>query len=216
MRFLWACTGSVATVKVPLGVALLRERGHEVSVVATEHGNTMLTKGPAERYTKQPEVFGALGAVLSDQDEWPSDYTVGRDSVLHIELRKWADVLVVAPMSANTMAKLANGMCDNLLTSVFRCWDFANKPVFLCPAMNTMMWDNPFTARHLRALGEIPNVHVIPPISKTLACRDVGVGAMEEVEEIVRIVLDKAGGGDASSAKRVKTCPEDGGDEEGG
>lgn len=61
------------------------------------------------------------------------------DPVLHIELRRWADVLVLAPLSANTMAKVAHGLCDNLLTSVVRAWDYA-KPMIVAPAMNTYMW----------------------------------------------------------------------------
>lgn len=191
LNVLWACTGSVATVKVPLGVSLLRDQGHVVKVVTTDRGHTMLNEGAAERYTKSKEVWNAMREeveVLKDLDEWPSDYTVGRDPVLHIELRKWADVMIIAPLSANTMAKIAYGLCDNLLTCIVRCWD-ADKPIFLCPAMNTMMWDNAHTAKHLNELKSFPYMHVIPPISKTLACRDTGVGAMEEVETICEVVL---------------------------
>ena len=74
------------------------------------------------------------------------------DAVLHIELRKWADVFVIAPLDANTLAKLAVGLCDNCLTCVWRAWDLA-KPVVLAPAMNTLMWQHPFTRRHLRAIA---------------------------------------------------------------
>ena len=64
------------------------------------------------------------------------------DPVRHIEFRHWADLLVVAPLDANTLAKFAIGLCDNFLTCLFRAWDFA-KPVILAPAMNTLMWDHP-------------------------------------------------------------------------
>ena len=75
------------------------------------------------------------------------------DEVLHIEFRKWADLFLVAPLDANTLAKFALGISDNFLSCVFRAWDFA-KPVILAPAMNTLMWDSPVTLRHLRQLLE--------------------------------------------------------------
>ena len=62
--------------------------------------------------------------------------------MLHIEFRKWADLLVVAPLDANTLAKFALGLSDNFLSCVFRAWDFA-RPVILAPAMNTLMWQSP-------------------------------------------------------------------------
>jgi len=65
--------------------------------------------------------------------------------VLHIDLAKWADIFVIAPCSANTLAKLAYGICDNLLTSVARAWD-ADRPLVIAPAMNTHMWTHPHTA----------------------------------------------------------------------
>lgn len=122
---------------------------------------------------------------------------------MHIDLRRWADVMVIAPLSANTLAKLAGGLCDNLLTCVVRAWDF-QKPLLVrwwwccahwhavaqvAPAMNTLMWDNPFTARHLATLTEL-GVQVIPPISKRLACGDVGSGAMQEPEVIAAACRD--------------------------
>jgi len=68
--------------------------------------------------------------------------------VLHIELRRWADVLLFAPLTAHTLAKLALGLCDNLPTNIARAWD-SNKPVLVAPAMNTHMWNHPLTADHL-------------------------------------------------------------------
>lgn len=89
---------------------------------------------------------------------------------------------LLMPRSANTMAKLAGGLCDNLLTSVFRAWDFS-RPVLVCPAMNTVMWQSPFTPKHLAELTSL-GVQVVGPISKTLACGDTGVGAMAEPSDI--------------------------------
>ncbi|KAL8537684.1 hypothetical protein ACS0TY_012718 [Phlomoides rotata] len=100
------------------------------------------------------------------------------DNVFHIELRKWADIMVIAPLSANTLAKIAGGLCDNLLTCIVRAWDYS-KPLFIAPAMNTLMWDNPFTERHLVVLDDL-GMSLIPPVKKRLACGDYGNGAMAE------------------------------------
>ena len=102
--------------------------------------------------------------------------------MLHIELRRWADALVIAPLSANTLAKAANGLCDNLLTCVVRAWDW-RRPLLVAPAMNTLMWDSPFTARHLGALTELGAL-VVGPVEKTLACGDTGNGAMAEPADV--------------------------------
>jgi len=183
MRILWACTGSVATVKVPEAVLELLSQGHHVKVVTTKHGLIMLHGGPAQKYnpTAYADFLKAQVQVVTDEDEWPKNYQVGKDPVLHIELRKWADVLVIAPLSANSLAKLAYGFCDNLLTCVVRAWDI-NRPIVIAPAMNTLMWENPHTAKHLSML---PAYFIfVPPIEKTLACNDTGVGAMAAVADI--------------------------------
>lgn len=124
--------------------------------------------------------------------------------VLHIELRKWADVLVIAPLTANTLAKMANGICDNLLTSVFRAWD-PLKPVVVAPAMNTMMWESPKTDEHLETLMDMldvvhdlrdedssytQNFFVVEPACKKLACGDEGKGALANIPDIVEEVED--------------------------
>ena len=75
---------------------------------------------------------------------------------------------MIAPLSANTLAKLANGLADNLLTSVTRAWDFKKmKPILIAPAMNTMMWEHPVTNQHLETLSNW-GYTIVPPISKTL------------------------------------------------
>eukprot|EP01106_Pelomyxa_sp_JSP_P005529 TRINITY_DN18750_c0_g1_i1.p1 TRINITY_DN18750_c0_g1~~TRINITY_DN18750_c0_g1_i1.p1 ORF type:complete len:165 (-),score=53.17 TRINITY_DN18750_c0_g1_i1:61-516(-) len=127
--------------------------------------------------------------LLTDSDEWL--WRKIGDPVLHIELRKWADVFVIAPLSANTLAKLANGLCDNLVTSVARAWDIS-KPLCVAPAMNTLMWKNPFTAQHLSTLVSMLGATVIPPISKVLACGDSGEGALADVGTIATVVMQQA------------------------
>ncbi len=199
---LLGATGSVAAVRVPALAAALAADGHAVKVVATD----------AAAYFFDPADPALAGRLYRDADEWPGDRYARGDTVLHVELRKWADLFLVAPLDANTLAKLAVGLCDNCLTCVWRAWDSA-RPVVLAPAMNTLMWDHPFTRRHLRALaadfgaGHIPGhlddlplitqindrsrtLRVVAPVTKQLACGDVGAGAMAEVADVVAAVRD--------------------------
>ncbi|HEX4589040.1 MAG TPA: flavoprotein, partial [Gemmataceae bacterium] len=177
-NILLGVTGSVAAIRTPALFAALRAQGHQVRIVGTDAA--MYFFDPAEL---DPTHAGRNPAIVTvDADEWPGDHYRRDDPVLHIELRRWADLFVIAPLDANTLAKLAAGLADNCLTCVWRAWD-VTRPVILAPAMNTLMWEHPLTARHLRQLGgDNPNVRVVGPITKGLACGDVGVGAMAEVD----------------------------------
>jgi phosphopantothenoylcysteine decarboxylase len=173
-------TGSVAAIYTPELVLALREAGHSIQVVTTR----------AAEYFFDRQRLEADGVVLvRDADEWPGDRYRRGDPVVHIELRRWADVLLVAPLDANTLAKFALGLCDNCLTCVYRAWD-RGRPVLLAPAMNTFMWDHPATARHLDQirsdLGE-PFVLIEPEVKK-LACDDIGIGALASRATILEAV----------------------------
>jgi len=174
-KILLGLTGSVSSIKL---VPLLNELTTfaEVRVVSTRSASTFYQKDSIPL------------RIFNDDDEWSSWHKIG-DEVLHIEMRRWADMLVIAPLSANTLAKVANGLCDNLLTCIVRAWDF-QKPFLVAPAMNTCMWDHPYTARHLTAIKEL-GIHVIDPIPKKLACGDIGMGAMAEVSSIIEKVRQK-------------------------
>uniref|UniRef100_A0A3Q0R307 Phosphopantothenoylcysteine decarboxylase n=1 Tax=Amphilophus citrinellus TaxID=61819 RepID=A0A3Q0R307_AMPCI len=178
-------TGSVAALKLPLLVSQLLElSGVDVRVVTTEHAKHFYN--PAEVSVK----------IYSDEDEWEL-WTQRSDPVLHIELRRWADLLVIAPMDANTLGKIANGICDNLLTCVVRAWD-TSRPLLFCPAMNTAMWLHPITAQQVSRLKEFGYVE-IPCIAKKLVCGDEGKGAMAEVSTIVGVVKEHLQRPDESS-----------------
>ncbi|XP_033023345.1 phosphopantothenoylcysteine decarboxylase [Lacerta agilis] len=164
-------TGSVAALKLPILVSeLLKIPGVEVRVVTTEN---------AKHFYNPQEIPVTL---YSDSDEWQL-WKKREDPVLHIDLRRWADLLLVAPLDANTLAKMANGLCDNLLTCVIRAWDLS-KPLLFCPAMNTAMWEHPITAQQVEQLKSFGYVE-IPCIVKKLVCGDEGRGAMAEVPTIV-------------------------------
>lgn len=189
-RLLLLATGSVGSVKVPELACKLSERC-DVVVVLTKAAEVMVRR-VACRYAlekvrefEQKEAAGSL-RVLTDEDEWQGYEDLTRDIVVHIELRKWADVLLIAPCSCNTMGKAALGLCDNLASCLIRAWDPA-KPMLVAPAMNTAMWEHPCNAEHLTKLVS-RGATVVPPASKRLACGDVGRGALALVTEIVAAV----------------------------
>jgi len=209
-------TGSVAAVKVPDLYAIFRAAGHDVKIVTTTAGLFFFDPArlDATFEGRNPAV------VATDADEWPGrddgDKYARGNAVLHIELRRWADVFVVAPLDANTAGKFANGLCDNCLTCVWRAWDPA-KPVVLAPAMNSHMWTHPMTRRHLRCIAmdfgaaHVPasledealiaqlnarsrGLRIVPPVVKELACGDTGVGAMAEPATILANLTEMLAG----------------------
>lgn len=178
-NILLGITGSVAAIKADKLIEAFKPFG-DVKVLVTKSGQYFLN---------QLEVIPVdRNRVFFDDKEWPEKYDLG-DNILHIELRRWASVLVIAPLSANTLAKISLGMCDNLLTSVVRAWDWS-KPMFLCPAMNTMMWENPPTSTQIDTMQQ-RGAYIINPVEKRLACNDVGIGAMAPVDLIARTVSEK-------------------------
>jgi len=217
-NILLGTTGSVAAVRTPALCDKLAEAGFRVKVVATQAAlyffdPAALTKSPAKSGSRDPEI------VVLDEDEWIRRRTGERyqrdDPVLHIELRRWADLLLIAPLDANTLAKLAYGLADNCLTCVWRAWD-PTRPVILAPAMNTLMWENPLTGQHLRLLANTmgatlahdglnpeqivgwindhsTRLRIIAPQCKRLACGDIGMGGLAEVDDIVTAVIERVG-----------------------
>jgi phosphopantothenoylcysteine decarboxylase len=176
-------TGSVAAIYTLQLYDALRQAGHHVKIVATQSACYFFDLASLASTNGQRN----KNVVILDEDEWPGERYQRGDPVLHIELRRWADAFVIAPLDANTLAKLALGMTDNCLTCVYRAWDRA-KPIVLAPAMNTLMWEHPVTARQLAQIGEDMRtaLHIVCPISKKLACEEVGVGAMAEHEAIMQ------------------------------
>lgn len=203
-------TGSVATIKTwTLTEAIqkaLRAAAHTdvgVRVVATASAQHFLA---SEAIEAAPSAFQPV-PLITDSHEWDKWKKRG-DSVEHIELRKWADIAVVAPLSANSLAKLANGLADNLAMSVLRAWEWTSKPVIIAPSMNTAMWEHPLTAPQLATVRGFNRdlVHILPPVSKMLVCGDTGVGAMASLEDIVAAVVKLAAAPSASAAATAPTA----------
>lgn len=169
-NILLGVSGSVAAIKTKELYDLLVV-SYNVKIITTKSGmNFVRNLNGIDEMT-----------IHQDDEDWKSWKSKG-DKVLHIELRKWADGMIIAPLSANTLAKIANGLCDNLLTCIVRAWDF-KKPLLLAPAMNTYMWKNPLTKKQLEICVDL-GFTIVPPISKKLACGDVGEGAMAEPSHI--------------------------------
>lgn len=204
-RVLVGVTGSVAAIKTTQLIEALGGKGYELRLVFTRAADFFLPEWQGVRPTDRVGVF-------RDTDEWPKSGWKRGDEVTHIELRRWADALLIAPLDAHTLAKWAGGMADNLLTSLVRAWDYS-KPLIVAPAMNTLMWESPITRRHLAQIladregqwpksGPLPElndlmksferfhepIRLVPPIEKTLACGDVGPGGMAEIATIVEAV----------------------------
>lgn len=174
MKILHGFTGSVASILLKKFKKTYEEAGHEVNYMFTNSANYFTLGHTAN-------VFGPTAQNLwDDKMEW--EYYTKHNKVLHIDLVKDSDRLVIAPLSANTLAKIANGICDNLLTCVARAWDF-DKPFTVAPAMNTKMWNHPITKEHIAKIKSW-GIKVIDPISKELFCGDVGIGAMADISTI--------------------------------
>ncbi|CAK7224605.1 hypothetical protein SCUCBS95973_005574 [Sporothrix curviconia] len=223
IHLLLAASGSVATIKLPLiAASFSRVPNLSIRVILTPHAAEFLQGQAGEQPRFDSAALAGLPNVdavyVGDADEWHPRWTRGAP-ILHIELRRWAHLLVVAPLSANVLAKIANGLCDSLLTSVIRAWETdpaAGKRILVAPSMNTAMWNHPLTARQLATLRDDWGVNTTRATTSTgstdeggdaaaednwgwyevllpanLACGDVGQGAMMEWRDIVVIIRER-------------------------
>lgn len=170
-HILVAISGSVACIKINSLITELIKFA-EVKIIATQAALTFINIADIPKEVK----------LFTDENESSNWKKIG-DLILHIELRRWADMILIAPLSANTLSKISNGLADNLLTNVIRAWDF-DKPLLVAPAMNTHMWNHPITKQQIDIL-ESWHIKIIWPITKTLACGDTGIGAMAETVTIL-------------------------------
>ena len=164
-------SGSIAAYKSALFVRLLAKEGVEVKVVMTSAAKDFVTPLTLATLSKNPVL---IDFTKDDQGGWNN----------HVELGLWADAMVTAPASANTLAKMANGICDNLLSAVYLS---ARCPVFFAPAMDLDMLQHPSTKSNIDRLISFGN-HQIMPAFGELASGLVGTGRMAEPEEIVGVL----------------------------
>ena len=168
-RIVVGVTGGIAAYKACDLVSRLKKRGAEVRVVLTGHACQFV----------QPLAFETLSGNQAYTDAFDRKYEIG-----HVALAKWGDLFVVAPATANCMAKFAAGIADDLLSTTYLA---ATCPVLLAPAMNCAMWRHPATQANLQTLLA-RGVHTVGPESGFLACGDEDVGRMSEPEQIVEAI----------------------------
>ena len=187
-RLLLGVTGSVAAIKVKELIQNFNLHNIDTIVIPTEIAKHFINL--EDSWCPHGSVTELKGSCyFEDKDEWSSWKGRG-DPVLHILLRDWADIFLIAPLDANTLAKIAVGLCDNLLTNIVRAWDLKNhKPLIFASAMNTAMFEHPLTRQHLDILTKTFDYVEIPCIEKTLMCGQTGIGAMATVETIVERTL---------------------------
>ena len=166
-------TGGIAAYKAPAIVSRLKKLGMEVKVVMTEAATKFVT----------PLTFQTMSNQVVHVDMFDQ---LNNMDVEHIALAKWADVMVIAPATANTMAKLAYGIADNMLTTVALA---TTAPILIAPAMNTQMLRADATQEALKVLKNRKQYEILPTAEGLLACQDVGEGKMLEPEDIVDYIL---------------------------
>ncbi len=170
MRVLVGIGGGIAAYKVCEVISSLFKAGIEVKVILTDGAQQFITPLTVATLSRHP--------AYTDRDFWQPIH----HRPLHIELGEWADLLVIAPLTANTLGKLANGLADNLLTNTVLA---STCPILLAPAMNTEMWEQLAVRRNWDLLSQDPRYHVVGPGIGLLACDRVGTGRMSEPAEIL-------------------------------
>lgn len=169
-KILIGITGSIAAYKMPHFVRLLIKQGAEVKVIATTSALTLVSEVSLSTVSKN-EVLSDI----SNSGAWNN----------HVDLALWADLMIIAPLSANTLAKLSYGLCDNLLTAVYLS---AKCPIYFAPAMDLDMWKHPTTQENIQRLLSF-GLKIIPVGDGELASGLVGPGRMAEPEDMLAMVI---------------------------
>jgi phosphopantothenoylcysteine decarboxylase/phosphopantothenate--cysteine ligase len=175
MNLLLCVTGGIAAYKACDLASLARKAGCAVRVAMTPNATRFVA----------PLSFQALSAHPVYTDVFQE---TANGEIDHIAWAQWADVIVVAPATANIIGKLACGVADDAVSTLLMAVPRPT-PVFLAPAMNTHMWHNPVVQRNMGWLDELGRYRVIEPVSKRLACGDEGPGAMAAPADILAAAL---------------------------
>lgn len=179
MRLLLAVTGGIAAYKAPELVRLLTADGHQVRCILSANA----------RHLVAPATLTTLCGHPVEDQLWPAD-----GHIPHIELARWCEGLLVAPATANVLAKFALGLADDLLSTCYLALE-PNRPVWLAPAMNTVMWGKRPVQANLQRLRD-DGLHVLGPVAGNLACGEDGIGAMlapTEIQAALRAWPPRAG-----------------------
>jgi phosphopantothenoylcysteine decarboxylase/phosphopantothenate--cysteine ligase len=177
MNVVLGITGGIAAYKAPDLVRRLRERGAEVQIVMTASAEEFVTSTALQAVSGKP-----IRSNLWDKE--------AEAAMSHIELARWADVVLIAPATAEIMARIVSGGAPDLLTTICLATE---APIALAPAMNRVMWDNPATQANREVLEE-RGIHVIGPGIGSQACGETGSGRMLEPDVIAATVFNLTGG----------------------
>ena len=172
-KIILGVSGSIAAYKSAYLVRGLIKNGAEVRVIMTTSASSFISPLTLATLSKNP-VYSEF--VKNQAGEWTN----------HVELGLWADAFLIAPLTANTLGKMANGICDNLLLATYLS---ARCPVFVAPAMDLDMYQHPSTQRNLRIIQEDGN-HLMEAQYGELASGLIGKGRMAEPEELVQFLID--------------------------
>jgi phosphopantothenoylcysteine synthetase/decarboxylase len=184
LNILLGVTGGIAVYKAVDLAGKLTGSGAHVKTVMTENACRLVGPKSFEAVT-QSAVFTTLWSAPSFKGHLtPEEYQIS-----HIALLEWADIVVVAPATANILAKIANGICDDMLsTTLCACWPLVESgSVLIAPAMNTNMWANPAVQHNVKILQERGFQFIGPAVGR-LACGTEGIGRMSEPQEILEAI----------------------------
>ncbi|CAN9439219.1 unnamed protein product [Alternaria alternata] len=223
IHILLCASGSVVTIKIPNMINALAKHAN----VRIPYSSMLWRPSPPVQGQsgEQPsmediEALPNVDGIYFDEDEWRAPWVRG-NKILHIELRRWADIMVIAPLSANELAKITQGLSENLRYLLNGARDttgridpvrnipgvqwpqdqggIQRKRILVAPSMNTAMWFQPITKKQVLVLEEEWGVknggwfEVLQPMEKELACGDIGGGAMKDWREIVEVVEQRLG-----------------------
>ncbi|MCC6278327.1 MAG: hypothetical protein IT289_10480 [Oligoflexia bacterium] len=173
MKILFMLSGSIAAYKACEVISTLVKAGHQVKTVVTPDALKFIGRSTLEGLTGEP--------VSSDSFEPGKQMD-------HIHLARWADMALLAPCSAQTLANLAHGLAPNLVNLLFLAWEIKTKPFFIAPAMNQAMWDHPAVQNNVKQVQTF-GVKVIEPGTGPQACGEHGQGRLAEPNQIIETIF---------------------------
>lgn len=168
MKILLAITSSISAYKTPMLVSMLKKQGHEIICAVTKNAQNMVGVKALETMSNNHVIT----------DIWQED-----DVLRHININKETDILLIAPADANIIGKIANGICDDAITTIACAY---TKKKYIAPAMNPYMWLNKATQKNIKYIVEELEYELIEPESGNMACNDKGVGRLADLETIIK------------------------------
>jgi phosphopantothenoylcysteine synthetase/decarboxylase len=179
-HILLGVSGGVAAYKAADLASKLTAAGAKVSTIMTENACRLICPKSFEAVTGRP--------VYTNMWQTDEEFEIG-----HVSIANWADIVVVAPATANIIGKIANGICDDLLsTTLCVCWPLIKSgAAFLAPAMNDNMWNNPAVQRNIEVVMNM-GFHLTGPEEGRLACGTEGIGRMSEPQDILKAIEEIA------------------------